>query len=161
MNASESYLMPKTRAKSNPTTMEESLLDDHHEEQGNGNLTFTDVSFNLENEMDISMIAKDSPKNENYKGEKKQEEEGESTKGNKENDKDTGIQQMKSKDSVSHSSYADMVQKKAKEAADNHPIGKKKEFNEKKYCFTAEELLEVEEEVLYIFFLDNGQFIQR
>ena len=70
MNASESYLMPKTRAKSNPTTMEESLLDDHHEEQGNVNLTFTDVLFNLENEMDISMIAKDSPKNENYKGEK-------------------------------------------------------------------------------------------
>ena len=141
MNASESYLVPNTRAKANETNMDESLLDDHKDGLENANLSFNDVSFNLGTEMDISMIAKDSPKNESTKGGEKQEETKELNLGHQDNDKDMDQNMSKIKTDVSLTSYADMVQKKTKEAAEKIPTGKENGVKNSKYSFTAEELL--------------------
>ena len=61
MNASDSYLEPKKGARAQQYSMDVSLLDADPENLSQAQLSFADVTFQMENEMDISAIPSETP----------------------------------------------------------------------------------------------------
>ena len=148
MNASRSFLVPKKGARSKAYSLDMSLLDDDQEASINANHSFADVSFQMENEMEISNIQSESPRGGDVPAKDTEilcqpKEEETNEQGNI-----TGNQNDTPNSNPPSVTYADKVKPNSKDTADT---GESTDQPQKKkltkYKFTAEELMDLEAEV--------------
>ena len=147
MNASRSFLAPKKGARSKAYALDMSLLDDDQEALVNANHSFADVTFQMENDLEISDIQSESPRG----GDESEKVKGTPCQQQEEEMDEQGTLEGNSNDTPNSKPpslmYADKVKPNSMSnvgtgESTGHPRKKSA-----KYKFTAEELMDLEEEV--------------